>query len=231
MRIEHLDPDEFELQVQALEAVFDLGSFDPSQAALATCTALIDRFYTDVERREQVAGVMRAGWARLPIEVRISHLMGMIEIALEHGDAATALEWLDEAHTTFDSVARMPRHGFPLLSRLAGLRFRAGDEAIAQRRADELLARYASEYDQIVDVFRGEVLRPLAEAYQVMGQTDLALTVYRRAVDEGVLNPNSRPRAADLAATCCSMASSGVEPDAELLVRIREIADGLGDPW
>jgi hypothetical protein len=64
-----------------------------------------------------------------------------------------------------------------------------------------------------------------------MGDEAGALFVYRQAVEEGVENPNSRPRAEDLSATCCSMALHAVEPDAELWKRIRQISEQLGDPW
>ncbi len=64
-----------------------------------------------------------------------------------------------------------------------------------------------------------------------MDDTAAALMVYKRAVEEGVENPNSRPRAEDLSATCLSMALHMVEPDAELKNRIRQISEGLGDPW
>jgi hypothetical protein len=53
----------------------------------------------------------------------------------------------------------------------------------------------------------------------------------RRFVEEGVENPNSRPRAEDLSATCRSMALHAVEPDADLWKRMRQIGDGLGPPW
>jgi hypothetical protein len=64
-----------------------------------------------------------------------------------------------------------------------------------------------------------------------MGDTAAALAVYKQAVEAGMENPNSRPRAEDLAATCCSMAVHAVQPDAELFARIREICAGLSDPW
>lgn len=64
-----------------------------------------------------------------------------------------------------------------------------------------------------------------------MGDTAAALAVYKRAVEEGVHNPNSRPRAEDLSATCCSMALHGVEPDGSLWARMEDIRGRLGDPW
>jgi len=82
-----------------------------------------------------------------------------------------------------------------------------------------------------VNIYRAGALRPLAEAYQSMGDTAAALTVFKKAVEEGVENPNSRPRVEDLSATCRSMALSGVEPDADLWARLREVFTGLGQPW
>ena len=67
--------------------------------------------------------------------------------------------------------------------------------------------------------------------WAAMGRVDEARRVYRLAVDEGVVNPNSRPRADDLSATCLSMARADVEPDAEFLARLREVRENLGDPW
>jgi hypothetical protein len=46
-----------------------------------------------------------------------------------------------------------------------------------------------------------------------------------------VKNPNSRPRAEDLVATCLSMVLCGFEPPAELAERMQVVARGLGDPW
>ena len=45
------------------------------------------------------------------------------------------------------------------------------------------------------------------------------------------LNPNSRPRADDVCATCISMAVHGIEPDAELRARLEQIVKELGAPW
>jgi hypothetical protein len=80
-------------------------------------------------------------------------------------------------------------------------------------------------------MFRAGALRPLAEAYHALGDRDAALSVYKLAVEEGALNPNARPRAMDLSATCLSLAQSACEPDAELRERLAEMRAGLGSPW
>ena len=111
------------------------------------------------------------------------------------------------------------------------MRWRAGDESRARVDAEDLRRRYETQRERIVNIYRAEALHPLAEAYETMGDRITALAVYRRALEEGVVNPNSRPRAEDLAATCCSMAVHGVEPDEVVWTRIMEIAQGLGSPW
>lgn len=82
-----------------------------------------------------------------------------------------------------------------------------------------------------MDIYRAGALRPVAEAYQSMGDATGALATSKRVVEEGVANPNSRPRADDVCATCVSMAVHGIGPDAELLARLEQIINELGTPW
>jgi hypothetical protein len=64
-----------------------------------------------------------------------------------------------------------------------------------------------------------------------MGDEARALSFWMQAAEAGVENPNSRPRADDLAATCMSMVKAKVAPDEKLWLRLRAIASGLGEPW
>src|SRR5262249_11738894 len=101
----------------------------------------------------------------------------------------------------------------------------------ARHDVESLLAQYDSERGKIVDIYRAKALRAVAEAYQAIGDAAAALAVYKRAVDEGVVNPNSRPRAADVCATRRSLPVHRAEPDAERVKRLKAVRDGLGDPW
>ena len=74
-------------------------------------------------------------------------------------------------------------------------------------------------------------LRSVAEAYFAMGELDLARALYARVVEVGADNPNARPRATDLVATCVSMAVHGFEPDEELEKRLAALQAGLREPW
>lgn len=223
--------DHFDEQMNALDALIVPGNFDIVENALKTCANLFNRFYDDAGRRFLAEEKMKSSWGKLPVFKRVELLTELAGFALDHTDQAKALELINEAQQFIDSAQWRPEHRIPLVSALIKLRFRAGDMQKARTDADAMLALFNSQRGKIVNIYRAGALRPLAEAYQSMGDTATALAVYKRAVDEGVENPNSRPRAEDLSAACCSMALHGVEPDAELWTRIRRINEALGDPW
>jgi tetratricopeptide (TPR) repeat protein len=152
-------------------------------------------------------------------------------IALDHGDRAKALELVNAAQKSFDEHDWPTENHVPTVANIIKLRFRAADEAKARSDADAALKFYQDNRDKIVNIYRAGALRPLAEAYQTMGDTATAKSVYATALNEGTENPNSRPRAEDLSATCVSMALNGVEPDEAMWTRIRQIQGGLASPW
>ena len=223
--------DTFEADLARIRATADAGDFDAVRNALEVGVALFDRHYADADRRARARSAIESSWTKLPSMIRMELLMDLVGAALRHEDAAEALRLLDASDRIRAEATWTPEDAILLESRLAALRFRAGDAARARAGTDRAHETYETMRSQIVDIQRAGALRQLAEAYQAMGETAAALAVYRKAFEEGVVNPNSRPRANDLTATCCSMAVSGVEPDAELRARIRKICGGLGDPW
>jgi tetratricopeptide (TPR) repeat protein len=174
---------------------------------------------------------MKAAWQTLPLTVRIESLMTLANAALAHDDKTKAIALLDEARPFLDDYDWSARLRLPLDARLAAIRHRAGDTERARSEADAALALYEAERSIITNIYRAGVLRPLAEAYFEMGDAATARAIYARALEEGVVNPNSRPRAEDLSDTCCSMARTGLEPDERMWDRIREIKKGLSHPW
>ena len=223
--------DAFDEKMAALGALVSTEQFDATKNALGAYTELFNRFYADSRRRAMVEEQIRVSWESMPIFMRIDVLKELAGYALAHADQAKALELVNEAKGTMDSARWQPRFAIVLMAQLAQLLFRAGDEETARTQVQEALNLFDAKRDAIVNIYRAQVLRPIAEAYQVMGDTAAALDVYRRAVEAGVENPNSRPRADDLAATCCSMAVRAAKPDEKLWQRMREIRDGLSDPW
>ncbi len=231
LKVARTDAEAFDEQLAALDSVVATGDFDQVRNALDSYAELYDRSYASEDRRAQVEAKIKAAWKKLPIMVHVELLMELSGYALDHEDRAKALALVEEAELLVNGSRWSPEDQLPVIARMAILRYRAGDEGKARSEADAALAMFDAARDRIVNIYRAGTLRPLAEAYRSMGDTAAALTVYKRAVEEGVENPNSRPRAEDLSATCCSMALHAVEPDAELWARLREVFEGLGQPW
>jgi len=224
-------PDDFDTQMQPLDELVAKGSFDLSRNALESMTQLYNRFYGDSDRRLRVEKKIRAAWVQMPVSIRLEILHQMAGFALEHSDSGAARMLIGEARSLYDENYWDPEDGIPQIAKLAEWFYRAGDLEMARTEADRALALFREHRDKIVNIWRARALRPVAEAYQAMGTKDDASTVYRMVVEEGVENPNSRPRAEDLSATCCSMALSGFEPNAEIYNRMRQIYEGLAEPW
>jgi tetratricopeptide (TPR) repeat protein len=225
------DEEVFDAQMKRLEGILATKHLDLVRNALQAGTRLFDRFYDDKPRRDLVEERVQTGWSGLPRLVRMELMMDLIEVALAHGDHVKALERVNDTQIVLDRFNWSAEYRVPVIARLGGLRYLAGDTERGRADVDHAVDLFNEKRKTIINMFRAEALHPVAEAYQAMGDTAAALAVYRKAVEEGVVNINSRPRAEDLAATCCSMAVHAVEPDAELLARVHEIHEGLGDPW
>jgi hypothetical protein len=225
------DEEDFEPQMKAIDGLIASGNFDLIKNALFACTQLFDRFYDDADRRETVERKIKSSWQPLPYTIRIDLLAELAEISLKHTDPTGALELVHDAQVAMDKATWPAEYRIPLTARLAALCFRAGDEETARSRLAELPAQYDEEKNTIINIYRAETLTPVAEAFQTAGDTASALKIYKQALEAGVENPNSRPRAEDLSAICLSMALNQVEPDEVLWARIREVQAALGDPW
>jgi tetratricopeptide (TPR) repeat protein len=223
--------DSFDKEIEALEKTILSGQYDIVKNTLGAYTELFNRFYTDTERRVLIEEKIKAACEGLPLFVQIDLLMELAGFALNHSDNAKVLELVEEAHRIIDSSNWQPRYEIPLKAKLAELRFRAGDEQRAHNEIKNTLNLFDTRCERIVDIYRAQMLRSIAEAYWTMGDTAVALDLYKRALEAGIENPNSRPRAEDLTATCCSMALCDVEPNEEILSRILKIRDNLSDPW
>ena len=224
-------PESFDARMQSIDALIAPGSFDLLQNALDACALLYDTFHADPSLRDRAEEKIRNSWDKLPVMLRIDLLEELSRSSIEHGDFTKASGVADEVRAIVDAHQWPVEYHVPVLARIAELRHGAGDGARARAEADAALSVYHQQRDSIVDIWRAGALRPLAEAFHAIGDTSASLSVYRLAVEESVGNPNSRPRAEDLAASCISMATHAVEPDAPLGERIRKIREGLGEPW
>jgi hypothetical protein len=225
------DADEFERQLKGVDATVAAGGFDQLRCELETCAQYFDRYYDDADRRARVEEKIKTSCSKLPVQIQFDLMTELIGHALEHKDQPKALALVNETQAVLEKAEWLPEDKVRLTAQLAGLRYRAGDTQRARGDADRALLLFDAARAQIVNIWRAGALRAVAEAYQTMGDAAAATKVYRKAVEEGVGNPNSRPRAEDLVATCCSMALRGFEPDETLRVRLVQICDGLGSPW
>jgi tetratricopeptide (TPR) repeat protein len=223
--------DSFDEQINALDALISPGDFDRIRGGLNAYANLFDRFYEDTHRRSLLEEKIKTAWKKIPIIVRVELLMDLAGFALEHGDTSEALGLLNEAQSFMEASHWPLEHRVPKMAGLARLRFRVGDAEAARADCDAALALFNEQRENVIDIYRAGALRPLAEAYQAMGDTQTSLSVYKQVVEEGTANPNSRPRAQDLCATCCSMALAAVEPAPDLWTRIRQISEALSAPW
>jgi tetratricopeptide (TPR) repeat protein len=221
----------FEKQVHVLDALTVTGGFEATKYALASYVELYKRFYANSQYRLSIENEIKSSWEKLPFFARIDLLLKMADAAIKHSELSEALRLINEAQVFIDDYQWPPEKHISLTLRLIALRFRAGDVEKARTDAEGMHRLYDAEREKIVDIYRAGVLRELAEAYQKIGDTQTALKFYKKTIEEGIENPNSRPRAEDLAATCCSMVLNAVEPDTQLWTRIHQIHRGLGQPW
>lgn len=230
-RAKLVDADEFDARLRALDPLIATGDFDQLRAALETCAQFFDQFYADEGRRSQAESKLKSSWTKLPRGVCIDLMLELADSALNHADRTKALQLAGDARALLDEANWDAEHLLPVAAKLALVRHRAGDEENAKRDVEAAFELFQAQRDNIVNIYRAGVLRTLAETMHSMDDGARALQLYKLAVQEGVANPNSRPRAEDLSATCCSMALHRVEPDAQLWKRLEQIHAELGSPW
>lgn len=218
-------------QVEKLDGLVAQGKMEIAQNAIEGFNQLYENHYQDADKRGLIEEKIKTSWNGLPIIFRVRTLHRLADIALQNSDSDTAIRLVSQAQEIIDAHRWDLEYLIPLQAESIGLRYRAGLKELSRADAAALLERFDAQKGEIVDIFRAGALIPLAEAFELMGDTPAAMTVYKKAVEEGTINPNSRPRAEDLSAIAASMAVSAVEPDAELWARIRQIHKGLGQPW
>ncbi|MBL8858806.1 MAG: hypothetical protein JNL28_09895 [Planctomycetes bacterium] len=222
---------DFDNRLSSLDHDIAVGEFEGVRAALQGYAQLHQQHYTNAARRELLEERIHSGWQKTPIQIRFEVQLELSANALAHANADAALTLAGDARKLIDSVTWTPEDRISLVARSARAFHRCGDGARAQAEFRAALDTYAAEETRIVDIYRADALRALAEAGQELGDTPSALELYKRAALAGVTNPNSRPRAEDLTATCRSLAKTGVEPDSELIERLMRTESELSAPW
>lgn len=206
-------------------------NLDSTRDALEAAADLIDKFYADEARRTQIEKAIKLAWLSVPEMLRIKLLITLSESALSHKDSSKALELINEAQALLDSFKWSPEYRISSIAKLAALRYRAGDAASAKGQIIAAMAQFDADQQMIMGIELAGVWRAIAEARKTMNEGQAALESYRKAIELGANNPNARPRALDLSATCRSMAISAVEPDSQMWDRLHQLREGLTHPW
>lgn len=227
-----LTDDGFEAALALTDQVIAGGNFEAVRAQLQKCAALYERYFDDPSRREALERrVCDPAMHALPAAVRIQLITSVARTAAQRGDAAKALELVARADRIRDAIDWSPEHRLPLDAALARVEHAAMSTDAAVRRLDASVAFFDANRQRTINMYRGGALRPIAAAYHEVGRTHQAWATYDKVLDEALENPNSRPRAIDLAETCCSLAVHGIEPSVEFMDRLRRIYEDLDHPW
>lgn len=229
-RVKNLTVQELDAYLANVERAKDYGNLELVVYTFESVVELIERFYEDPARRKRLVATIEEHWDALPVGERVDLTIRLADVSLEHGDEERALELLGDAEDAVAGQRWSARAAIPLVARLAAMRHGAGDKAGARAGLREALIAYDEARPELTDIWRAETLRPIAEGYLTVGDVEQARAIYARALEEGNGNPNVKPRAEDLSATCCSMASSGFEPDESMWSRMRELREGLVQP-
>lgn len=226
-----LGSEELDARLTELDALLLSATLDQLQSALLAAIELYDRAFEDAELRARCEDWIARASRKVPAQIRLEARLDLARRAFSRGDAAEARAQAEQARAVLDGSKWMPEDRVPLTARIAATRASIGDVQTAGKELAEALDAFHSGRELIQDFWRGTALRPVAEAYVALGDRAQALKIFRIAAEEGVQNPNARPRCDDLVATCLSMARHGVRPDTELAARLRAAREGLAEPW
>ncbi|MBL8734387.1 MAG: hypothetical protein JNN13_18570 [Planctomycetes bacterium] len=199
--------------------------------ALETIASLHARFYADEALRRLAEDRLTRVFDKLPPKLRLDAITRLVRTAAANSDAANAQRLVADMQRVVEGFQWRAEDRVPELARIAELRCLAGLPDRGRAELDAALADYHEHRDEIVDIYRAATLRAVALAFFAIGELGKAHDLLASVFEEGMENPNSRPRCDDFVATCCLMARRGVEPRAAMWTRLREIVEGLGEPW
>lgn len=229
-RAELMSPEEARATLTGIEGIVKAGTLEDIRNALAVGTVLAARFHDDPALGPVAAATMEVALAKGPAMFRVDMTLTLAESLLERGARKEGQELVRSAVAILEEIPIATEDDLPLRARAIEARHHAGDPE-ARKSLDALLGRFDALREGIEAMNQPDVLVPIAEAYMALGDAAAALRVYRRAAEKGAENPNAVPRTDDLVRVCCSMARTGVEPDAEAWSILKRTYEGLTDPW
>lgn len=230
-RTDNVTPAQLDAQADMFDKGIATQNFDLSQTGINGYLVWLVRVIEDQPRRARALQALDAAIPGLPLDLQITTLADLAERLGTNGYPELAQLQLDRARKLLSSSNFLAEDAAPIGIPVAQVRAHLGDRTGAIDQLRQIDEQYRAHEAEIVNLRRGISLRALAEGYAQFGDYQSALDRYSAALEAGILNPNSRPRAEDLTATCISMADSGVSPTVSQLRRIEEISGMLSDPW
>ncbi len=230
-RLRRMDRAAAAAEFAAIDAGFATMTLGQQNTALGLLARLHEQFFADRDLRTACEQRVAVTWAKLLPGLRLDALARMVRSNLAHGEPAAAKALVATMRELVEAHRWRAEDRLPQVSRLIELTFAVGDVDRAKAAANEALAAWHQEREGIVDIFRAETLRPLAIACFAIGERGKGEELLALVLEEGMENPNSRPRCDDLVETCVALCQRGIEPSAAAWARLREIQKGLGQPW
>ena len=230
-RVQDTDAAQARRDLEAITESWENQSLGEQYTSLLVLSALHGRFFADATLREELEERVFLRYLKLPAGLRLDAMAPMVGHCLANEDlegARAVIARMDAlvAQTRWRTEDRLPQ-----LARIAELRVDTGEPDRARAELEAALAVYQAERGQMFDIYRCEALRPVALGFHKLGDAEQFAGLLALAVEEGAENPNARPRCDDLVATCVVLAKRGIEPPAEVMARLREISEGLKEPW
>lgn len=222
------DEDSFVERIKVLDSLIKKENYELWKYALYQYVNLFKKFYNDNAKRMIAEEKIKSSLERMPLLIRIEVFNDLVLFALEHSDKAEALKMVNNSQQVLDSSQWEVDQYVALKANIARLRFLCGDKEKAKEQLDEALSLFNEHVNNIRDYKRAKALREVAFSYQTMKEQKKAYQVYKKAVNQGFINPNIKPRTDDLTATCVSMALSGINPDQNLWKLMTDVKKQLG---
>lgn len=206
-------------------------NFDLARGAIEGYLVWLDRVSEDEIRTTRALKAIDDALPGLPFDLQVKYAIDLADHLHKNLKRDLAILKLDKATEIFSATTFLPEDVAPLGAMIARARIRMEDPQSARVLLKRFYEEHSTRREGIVNLRRATSLRALAEGFCELGDRDDAIACYTWALEEGTINPNARPRAEDLGATCISMAEYGIVLTPELKNRIDTIRNSLTDPW
>ena len=206
-------------------------NFDLARGAIEGYLVWLNRVSQDEIRTTRALKAIDDALLGLPFDLQVKYGIDLADILHKNLKRDLAILKLDKATEIFSATTFLPEDVAPLGAMIARARIRMGDAQSARLLLQRFYKEHSTRREGIVNLRRATSLRALGEGFYELGDRDDAIACYNLALEEGTINPNARPRAEDLVATCISMAEYGISLTPDLKYRIDTIRSSLTYPW